>query len=169
MGESAVIVWSIKIKKKPLIWTVLVLAAVLTVLGVLAVRWGSARAVSGRPSAMAETDDQRRAFLASFGWELAADPVEIRQVIIPEVFNEVYTQYNTMQQAQGFDLMRYRGKTARRWTYEVTNYPDAGKRRIYADLLVYDGRIIGGSIGTREADGFMHGFQHPGTTAENDI
>ena len=165
-GESAVIVWSVKVKKKPLLWTVGILVAVLTVVIVLATRWAGTSAVSGRPSAMAETDEQRRAFLASCGRELAADPVEIRQVIIPEVFNEVYTQYNAMQKEQGFDLTRYRGKTARRWTDEVTNYPGT-ESRIYADLLIYDGRIIGGSIGTREADGFMHGFRRPETAAES--
>ena len=155
------IVWSIKVKKKPLFWTTAAVLAGIVVLVVVLARWGGAQSVSGRPSPAAGTEEQRRAYLASFGWELAADPVEIRQVTIPDVFNDVYTQYNDMQKAQGMDLTRYRGKTAKRWTYEITNYPDAGDRRVYADLLIYDGRIIGGGIGTREADGFMHGFQHP--------
>jgi hypothetical protein len=164
------IVWSVKVKKKPLLWMAVLLAGAV-VLVIAAARWGDAQTVSGRPTRAAGTDEERRAFLAAYGWTLAADPVEIRQVVIPEVFNDVYTQYNAMQKAQGCDLTRYRGKTARRWTYEITNYPDAGKRRVYADLLIYNGQVIGGSVGTREADGFMHGFQRPETpemTAEND-
>lgn len=158
------IVWSVKVKKKPLCWTAAVVLAGIAALVVVLVRWGSTQAVSGIPSPAAATDEQRRGYLASFGWTLADDPVEIRQVTIPDVFNDVYTQYNDMQKAQGMDLTRYRGKTAKRWTYEITNYPDAGGRRVYADLLIYDGRIIGGSIGTREADGFMHGFRYPETS-----
>ncbi len=156
------IVWSIKVKKKPLFWTMAALLVGITVLVVVLARWVDVQSVSGRPSPAAGSEEQRRAYLTSFGWELAADPVEIRQVTIPDVFNDVYTQYNDMQKAQGMDLTRYRGKTAKRWTYEITNYPDAGDRRVYADLLIYNGQVIGGSIGTREADGFMHGFRHPG-------
>ncbi len=160
------IVWSIKVKKKPLLWTTAAVLAGITALVVVLARWGNGQAVSGRPSPAAGTEEQRRAYLASFGWELAADPVEIRQVTIPDVFNDVYIQYNDMQKAQGMDLTRYRGKTAKRWTYEITNYPDAGDRRVYADLLIYNGQVIGGSIGTREADGFMHGFRWPGDSGE---
>ena len=58
------------------------------------------------------------------------------------------------------DLSRYMGKRVKRWTYEITNYPNlTDSTRVYADLLIYDGRVIGGSIGTREADGFMQGFR----------
>lgn len=152
------IVISVKVRKKQLLWTAAGLAAVLAAVIWAAAGMRGAVATGGKAGALAETEDQRRAFLASCGWELAADPVEIRQVTIPDTFNEVYTAYNELQQKQGMDLSRYRGKTVKRWTYEITNYPDAGEERVYADLLVYQGRIIGGSVGTRTASGFMHGW-----------
>lgn len=155
------IIWSVKVKKKPLFWTMAAALAGITILIVVLTRWNDVQSVGAHPSPAAGTEAQRRDYLASFGWELAADPVEIRQVTIPDVFNDVYVRYNDMQKAQGMDLSRYCGKTAKRWTYEITNYPDAGSRRVYADLLIYNGQVIGGSIGTREADGFMHGFRHP--------
>lgn len=158
------VVWSIKIKKTQ-IWitaaaVVLMLAAI--VFGI--VQGGRALTTAGKAGLLAETEDQRKAFLRSCGWEVSEDPVEIRQVTIPDTFNQVYTDYNAMQQKQGFDLERYRGKTVKRWTYEVKNYPEAGDNQVYVDLLVYNGRVIGGSVGTRTADGFMQGLKAEDTT-----
>ena len=100
---------------------------------------------------------ERRIFLQQFGWEVETEPVEVCEVIIPEVFNEAYTQYNDLQRSQGFDLTPYSGKRVKRWTYQVTNYPDA-KESVYANLLVLDGRVIGGDIGSAEQGGFMRTF-----------
>ena len=50
------------------------------------------------------TGEERLAFLTSFGWEAEAEPQDVREVVIPAKFNDVYAAYNTMQQAQGFDL-----------------------------------------------------------------
>ncbi len=52
------------------------------------------------------TGEERLAFLTSFGWEAEAEPQDVREVVIPAKFNDVYAAYNTMQQAQGFDLLR---------------------------------------------------------------
>ena len=54
--------------------------------------------------------------------------------------------------------MPFRGKTVKRWTYDVTNYPD-NRPNVKANILVYDNKIIGGDICSLELDGFMHGFQ----------
>lgn len=150
---------SIQMKKKQ--W--IALAALVLVLGVAVfglVHHPNAVSASADYALEAETDAQRKAFLGQFGWTVKDDPVEICEVIIPEQFNAVYSDYNAMQQEQGLDLSRYMGKRVKRWTYEITNYPNlTDSTRVYADLLIYDGRVIGGSIGTREADGFMQGFR----------
>lgn len=150
---------SIQMKKKQ--WIGLAVLAVLLILAiVLAVRPHRAVTASADFSCDAATDAQRKAFLAQFGWTVQDDPVEICEVIIPDTFNDVYRAYNELQKSQGLDLTRYMGKRVKRWTYELTNYPvgDA-KTRVFADLLISDGRVIGGSIGTRAADGFMRGFR----------
>jgi len=103
------------------------------------------------------TNDDRVAFLNAFGWEVGADPIAIEEVVIPAEFDDVYTQYNEIQQYQGLDLSRYRGKTVKRYTYRVTNYP--GGEEANANILVYKERVIGGDVCSAEFEGFMHGFE----------
>lgn len=109
------------------------------------------------------TADQRIAFLAQFGWEVEADPLEIREVVIPEKFDEVYTRYNTLQQEQGMDLLPYAGKTCKQWIYRVLNYPGTSEG-VRAVMLVYEGQVIGGDISSVAIDGFMVTFNGPERT-----
>lgn len=107
----------------------------------------------------AATAEERVAYLSQFGWSVEDDPVEVSEVIIPETFDDTYTQYNELQKAQGFDLSVYAGKRVKRWIYRVTNYPGFENCDcIQATLLVFDGQIIGGDVCSTELDGFMHGF-----------
>ncbi len=102
------------------------------------------------------TNEERVAFLESFGWQVQAEPTETREVMIPARFNDVYTAYNVMQQAQGFDLEPYAGQICTQYVYKVENHP--GDDQVYATLLVYGDEIIGGDIASTAVDGFMHGF-----------
>ncbi len=104
------------------------------------------------------SNGDRIAFLNAFGWEVSADPIAIEEVVIPREFDDVYAQYNELQQYQGLDLAKYQGKTAKRYTYEITNYP-GGEENVVANLLIYKNRVIGGDICSTEYRGFMHGFE----------
>lgn len=152
------IVLSIRAGKKKLIACAALLVLLLAAIVCCAALRKPARAAATVPDRAAASETQRRAFLAQYGWQVTEEPVEFCEVQIPAEFNDVYTQYNALQQAQGFDLTRWKGRRVKRWTYEITNYPDAGSARVFADLLVADGRVIGGSVGTREAGGFLRGF-----------
>ena len=118
-----------------------------------------------------ETNEERVAFLQSFGWEVEAQAAETREVMIPAEFNDVYTAYNAMQQAQGFDLLPYAGQVCTQYKYRITNYPE--KTEVFATLLVYGRIVIGGDVACAEVDGFMHGFAPDsaryGETAVNNI
>ena len=103
-----------------------------------------------------ETNEERVAFLTSFGWQVEEQAAETREVMIPAEFNDVYTTYNAMQQAQGFDLLPYAGQVCTQYKYKILNYPD--KTEVYATLLVYGRIVIGGDVACAEVDGFMHGF-----------
>ena len=82
-------------------------------------------------------------------------------MIIPQQFGDVYRNYNELQTAQGFDLMRHRGKQVTRYTYAVLNYPGQAEY-IRANLLVLDDEIIAGDICSVYAkNGFLHGLQLP--------
>ena len=105
-------------------------------------------------------NSDRITFLNAFGWEVAEDPVAIEEIVIPEEFNEIYEEYNKLQKSQNLDLTKYQGKTVRRYTYEVLNYPKKDET-VYANMLIYKNRVIGGDICSSQYKGFMHGFMMP--------
>lgn len=109
----------------------------------------------------ASTNEERVNFISQFGWEIDTDPIEVEEVIIPTEFTDVYENYNKIQKEQKLDLEKYKGMRVKRWTYAVKNYPGYENKDdvVRADLLVYEGRVIGGDICSVELDGFMHGFE----------
>lgn len=104
-----------------------------------------------------KTNEDRINFLKQFGWEVHPEPVETIEVIIPKEFDAVYKKYNDVQRAQSLNLEKYKNKAVKRYTYEVSEYPGQSGR-VYANLLIYNDRVVGGDICSAELDGFMHGF-----------
>ncbi len=143
---------SLKANKKRIL-AFLILAAV--VVGACIFLWGGKDQVE-KKEYPGGTNEERVAFLQSFGWEVDADPAETRDVMIPAQFNDVYTTYNVMQKAQGFDLKPYAGEACTQYKYKINNYPD--EPEVYATLLVCGNLIVGGDVACAEVDGFMHGF-----------
>jgi len=108
-------------------------------------------------------NDSRVQFLESQGWQVTTSPKEASQVKIPEEQTPVYSRYNDLQKSQGYDLAQYAGKTVMRYVYEVNNYPDSDQP-VYATLLVYKNKIIGGDITNTAAKGAVQGLKKPGET-----
>lgn len=107
----------------------------------------------------ASTEEDRMNFITSLGLTVESDPSGVTEIIIPEEFNETFTNYNEIQKQSGLDLEPYKGCTVKKWTYTVTNYPGyEGTQSIKINLLVYKGKIIGGDICSLELDGFMKGL-----------
>ncbi len=96
----------------------------------------------------------REEYINSLGWEIESRSLTEKEIIIPSEFNEVYENYNKLQKEQGFDLSDYRGKKAMLYTYNVTNYPSEPEN-IVINLIVLDGKVIGGDVCSLELDGFM--------------
>ena len=115
----------------------------------------------------ASTAAERIAFLSQFGWKIYEDPVEVSEVIIPEDFDAGYAEYAEMNKAQGLDLEPYKGMRAKRWTYDILNYPGLENKSgiVQANLLIFDGRVIGGDICSLEQGSFMNGFDFPSVPA----
>lgn len=105
-----------------------------------------------------KTDDDVEEFLAQFGWQVGAEPNESVDVTIPDTFDKIFSAYNQIQKQQGLDLSNYKRKTVKRYTYTVDNYPDY-EGTVYANVLVYRGRVIGGDICSADVEGFIHGFE----------
>lgn len=106
---------------------------------------------------VAKTNEERLAFIQGFGWEIAPDPVEVLEVIIPEEFDQVYLEYNALQKTQGYDLTSYAGKRCKRYSYQITNHPGT-KDEVRFNLLLYGDKVVGGDVCSTAQEGFMHGF-----------
>ena len=108
-------------------------------------------------SAKLKTNEDRVALLTECGWSVESEPVGTQEVQIPDTFDEVYEQYNAIQQAQGLDLTPYQGKRAMLYTYALTAYP-TGEQGVTANLLVRRNRLIAADITSAQTDGFVHGL-----------
>ena len=150
------VVMTAKLSKKKLLGALAAIAAGIILLSCC--MKGGSDAMPAEDAAM-ENDD-RIAFLSSFGYTVNGEPTETQQIRIPEAGSEVFDRYNALQQSQGYDLSQYAGQTVTRYVYKIENYDDTGTDW-FATLLVLDGKIIGGDVASSESDGPMHGFAHP--------
>lgn len=118
--------------------------------------WGLFRLSGGDGGISGETNEQRLAYIESFGWDAGIIHTGVEEVRIPSKFDEEYTKFNALQKEQGFDLRKYRACTVTRYTYAIQNAenPDPVVP-VIAELLVYEGKIIGASISSAEANGFV--------------
>ena len=107
-----------------------------------------------------KTADDAASFLSQFGWIVDAGSAETQTVTIPAQFDKVFAGYNEMQKSQGLDLSKYKKKDVTRYTFAVTNYDDYDGV-VYANVLTYRGRVIGGDICSADVSGFIHGFEKP--------
>ncbi|MBR4857859.1 MAG: DUF4830 domain-containing protein [Clostridia bacterium] len=156
-------VYSVKTSKAKIGALLLAIGAV--VIAVVMTLTGSKTpaANDGALNVKAENSAERTAFLSQYGWNVSSDPVEVSEVIIPEDFDAGYSEYASMNKAAGFDLEPYKGMRAKRWTYDVLNYPglENTKGIVQANLLVFEGRVIGGDVCSLESGGFIHSFEMP--------
>ena len=123
---------------------------------------GHARAIA--ESSAVTANDDRVKFLEEFGWEVTPAPRESTQVRIPQEEGEMFRRYNALQKGQGYDLSKFAGKKVMRYVYEITNFPGA-QEPVYATVLVYKGKVIGGDVTDTSAKGKIRGFQMPPAAA----
>ena len=125
-------------------------------------------ALSGNESVSAMSDgayhfsdvdpkEDRIEFLSQFGIRVFSDSEEEESFLLPETLDRVLLSYNEIQKEQGLDLSRYCKKQVRRYTYKVENYKD-GTLCVYANVIVYRHRVIGGDISASGEGGFVLPF-----------
>lgn len=136
------------------------LRAALTVLAIAAAIFAVIYTVNRliKPSAIVlETAQQRLDFLHDLGWETSDEPINCREITIPTEWNDVYEKYNDLQRQQGFNLDKFRGKTATVYTYTVLNYEGQDDNMV-ANLVVCGGKLIAADVSCTELGGFMQGI-----------
>ena len=103
-------------------------------------------------------NEDRVRFLSQFGWTVESEPIESAEVSVPAEFDKIFMQYNEIQKRQGLDLSKYKKKNVMRYTYKITNY-EGYDGTVYANILVYRNKVIGGDICSADIKGFLHGFE----------
>ncbi len=141
-------------KRRPL------LLGALAILALLLAALCASRGRAGADGERVETDEERIAYLAALGWEVAPEPIETLSLTLPETLEEPYRSYNELQLRQGFDLTPYLGNTLERSSYTVTNHP-AHPDACQADLYVYRGEVVAGDIICTGANGFIATLEFP--------
>ena len=94
------------------------------------------------------TNAKRILYLKSIGVEVASENVSSKRILIPEKFNDIYNNYNTMQKQAGFDLSHFKGKKATIYTYSLNS-------EYNVNIIVCEDRIIGGDIAALNINGEM--------------
>lgn len=107
-----------------------------------------------------DSDEACVAYLTSLGLTASTPAVSVRELTLPEVFDDTLTAYNALQQEAGFDLSGYAGQRVKYRTYTLNEH--ASGVAAQAHVYVYNGRIIGGDIAA--ADG---SFTEPLCKAED--
>ena len=103
------------------------------------------------------TKEDRLEFLSQFGILVAADSESAESFVIPASLDRVMLAYNEIQKAQGLDLSGYCRKKVQRYTYTVENYKQSGIT-VYANVIVYRHRVIGGDVSALGEGGFVLPF-----------
>lgn len=140
---------TIKAKPKVIIGALLALIGIIAVILTFALNH-SEKAVSVNADISCKTAEERRGYLLSLGYEPDETETE-KSITIPAEFNEVYTEYNEIQKKQGFNLEAFKGKQATLYTYKILNYED--NPEVTANLIVYNGTLIGADLCDPSADG----------------
>ena len=154
------LIMTTKVDKRKLLIAAAALIAAIAALLLLGGRDDPQPTASMTTAPAADTNDARVKFLTDLGWEVTPSPTESAEVKIPKSSDEVFDRYNALQKSQGYDLGKYAGKTVMRYVYQINNFPDA-KEPVYATLLVYKDRIIGGDITDTTPGGKVQGFSKP--------
>jgi len=142
----------IKMSRKMAVCIVLAVAAVLFLIVVLS---GINRNAS---NGKVTCPEDAATYLGTLGWEVDLESVQVQQTVLPEYFDDTFTEYNKLQIQQGYDLNKQAGKEITVYIFQITNYPNTTED-VMVCLMTCQNRVIGGDIHSAQLDGFMHALQ----------
>lgn len=102
----------------------------------------------------AATNADRLIFIKNLGLSVTDDSPVVKTVNVPEVFYDVYNNYNVLQKKAGYDLSLYKGCEVMIYTYKIAS-PQNSADNCVVNLMVYKDRIIGGDISSVALGGVM--------------
>ena len=113
--------------------------------------------VSGAIQKNGDTHKKRADYLSNIGCIITDETPSSKTVFIPYEFTDVYETYNSLQKSSGYDLSEFKGEKCTVYTYSVKSFADFSEDDYAsANLIVYNGRIIGGDISSAKINGKMY-------------
>lgn len=147
---------SVKLNSKKLLSAIAVMCIAVAIICVSFPK-KSSDVLTSKVNNSAKTIEQHIDFLNAYGYNITEKPIQIQEIIIPQEFSADYEKYNDYQKLSGFDLAKFKGYRAKKYTYKVLNYQDSTDE-VVANLLIYNNKIIGGDVCSTTLGGFVHGF-----------
>lgn len=163
-GGIRMVIWTAKLSKGKTILSVLTMGVMIGIVILWAGREPQETIETEQP--VLTSNEERVAYLQSWGWEVSAEPVATLQFQMPEVLTEPYLSYNELQEPLGFDLTSCCGKQLERYTYEIRNYPGRTEG-VQVNLYLCEGVPAAGDICSSGADGFQQGLAYPSDENES--
>lgn len=136
---------SVKASKRRLIPVMLCIALIAAML-IAGLCFPTSRTMMTAAPVAGDSDEACAMYLTSLGFNAVLPASSVREIRLPDAFDETLNAYNILQQEAGFDLSGYAGQRVKYRTYELTD------GNSLAHLYIYDGRIIGGDIASADGD-----------------
>ncbi len=92
-------------------------------------------------------------FADFFGLKIADEPTNVKNIIIPSDFNDIYLQYNDIQKQIGLNLEKFKGQNCTLYSYEIIS-PESRKGDLL-NLIIQNDIVIGCDISEKEYNGKM--------------
>lgn len=143
-------VLSLKASKRRLIPTLLCVALLAAMLIATVCFPATRTMVTSTTAATGDSDEACATFLKTLGYTVELPAVSVREVLLPDDFDDTLAAYNALQQEAGFDLSLYAGQRVKYRTYDLAEHITGTAAQ--AHLYVYDGVIIGGDIAAVNGD-----------------
>ena len=102
-----------------------------------------------------DENSANKRFLLRYKIEIEEKPYMTEEIEIPRLFDEYYKNYNALQIESGLNLSPYKGKSAVRYTYKVTNFPDKAIDSVYANVITVNSKPVAGDINCPSLAGFI--------------
>lgn len=110
--------------------------------------------VAGNSVTNAKTNADRLTFIKKCGHTVLSDQPTSKTVYIPEVFYDVYKNYNALQTLAGYDLSLYKGCEVTIYTYQIQT-PKGYFDDWVINIIVYNNKVIGGDVSSKSLGGTM--------------
>lgn len=112
-------------------------------------------------SIRADTTQEIMELADFFGLKINSEPIYVKNVVIPAEFNDIYSHYNDLQKLVGLDLEKYKGRQCRLYSYRIIEPKEENSSIL--NLLILDGRVIGGDISEEIFDGEIYALSGKNT------